>query len=482
MVWVNWILFTLYAFFPFYFLLLCKWSIRKREKNANYLHMGLRKNELFCSLGIEFLICTTLVVFSIFLVVIYVVYVTCLVELGESIYAILESNYEFLIVLINIIVTLAVALIVYNKKMYIVFSLKDYLDEYDFGYYFVMMIICGVGSYIVTIQKIEGVLNAQCVLGITIELLCIYYIIKCFRVEYIVLFGSGNTELNILKKLYRIYNISNVRYSINNAEMELDEEAIEINLEFLFQNFIFCYRRAKGNNITDIEYVHFNCTNREKWIEEAKREYLLLSRFMCFLSLLVFISANGIKRILILPILFIVFELLYLGKSSKVENLILKIWEGNTGFSVTGKKRYYFDFWYNSFKEARYLRLIQSITSLAAFAEIILTEEDVNKNFVDVLEERLIKIEEKNIKVGKEVLPYFLIGYLLYKKKYKMKPLKRLYKNEKEVNFDKMLLAFMECIDRGNVNDRQKNYMNWLAGNYEQEKKEAVKSNKVILR
>ena len=141
MILFRWLVCILYAIFPIYFLLVCKMAKKKREKNINYPSIALKKNSLFSSLGVGFLISLTIIVFLVHFLIIYSVYDFFVGSKEMIVFTILKSSCDFIFVLINIVVTLAVALIVYNKTIYIVFSLRDYLNEYDFGYNFVMQLL-----------------------------------------------------------------------------------------------------------------------------------------------------------------------------------------------------------------------------------------------------------------------------------------------------------------------------------------------------
>lgn len=459
MVWINRIIVILYAFAPVMILLICNRPIKKKEKRIDYIYSELQKSKVFDSIGFNFRFFTTSIML---LIVTPIIYLICLKVPNDKLYKVLQGDCDLLFILINIVVTLAVALIVYNKKIYIAFSLKDYLSEYEFGYYFMLMIMCGSAHSFVTMIDWPDVIHMICALRVTFEVFGICYIIKCFKREYIVLFGTRNAELDILKKLYRVYNIKNTRYTIHDAE--LDEEAIEINIDYLFQNFVSCYQRANADKITGIEYVHFKEENWEKWGGEAKKVLFIFLALMCGVSAMMAMSEKDLNEYILLPI--IIFVIFFLGsfvKNSFVNNMILNVWKDKSGFCVIRKKKYFLEFFNDSPKAKKYLLFIQSITSIAAFSEIILSQENQNDKFIYNIKNRVEKIEEKEINVGVEILPYFLVGYVLYKKKYKMKSLKKLYKKDRIANYDKMLEAFMEYMDGRIINNSQKEYIDWLS-------------------
>ena len=92
MVLLGWIVHVLYAIFPIYFLWVCKSAKRKKEDEINHLSMALKKNNLFSSLGMGFLISSTLAVFLMFFLIIYILYVSFVGNKGISLFFILGND------------------------------------------------------------------------------------------------------------------------------------------------------------------------------------------------------------------------------------------------------------------------------------------------------------------------------------------------------------------------------------------------------
>lgn len=455
---MNVIYVILYAILPLIMVLIGLLP-KNQINNLEVLCAENNEKNMFYSIGFPVkLFIDVMIIMSLMFTVFY----TIIINLGmpEYIYVVVGAISEILIILIQIVATMVALVIAFDKRIYVVFSVQDYLRECEYGYYCVMMILTGVIAHMMQdLKELNHVLIDSIRIVSTIMGLC--YTAKCFWIEYIILFGNKNNELNILKKMYRYYESNNVYCDLESENIK--DEAIVTNLDFLFLNYKKCYKRVKASGIRTIKFHIFDQRNSFIWMKWAENKFLRMLCFFCIVSF--FMAINGNKKYLSL-VSIIVCIILIIGckvPEGFVKKSIINHLDGKAHFCITEKNEYYLHpYSIISIKINNYNKYVQSISSIIAFSEIII-KNGTKKKIIEFIENKMELIQKSGMKYGKEMLPCYLIGYVLYKEEYKINKLKKIYPKIEENAFEEMMLSFMKYIDKEETNKTQKSYIKWLS-------------------
>lgn len=172
-------------------------------------------------------------------------------------------------------VTMALVIVVFDKKYYILFSMSDVLKKYKVPESIVVAVFTYIVGCVMQIPLRENALES--VLAATIfimyQIMIIYNIVSNAYILYItitILFFDEKKELNLLEQLHRRFKISKADISIYKKLQECDVEYIEINIEYLIEQYIKICKKSK---ISKIKYMEFSTTfgiYKNKWYKKPE--------------------------------------------------------------------------------------------------------------------------------------------------------------------------------------------------------------------
>lgn len=341
-------------------------------------------------------------------------------------------------------VTMALVVVVFDKKYYILFSMSDVLKKYKVPESIVVAvftyIVCCVIQIALLGNTVESILTAA--VFIIYQIMVIYNMISntyilCIMIT--ILFFDEKKELNLLQQLYRRFWISKVDINTYKKLDEWDVEALEINIEYLIEQYMKLCKKSKISKIKYMEFSTIFGIYERKWYKKARRKFL-----GCIPKTSV---KNGIIRI------FYDSWGYYVWLGDKKEHFIPRIAVG-------------FDNVYN--------RFINIMNSINAFFYILLesgNDGEKNKEKLENIVRKVIKCfdEDKNIS-NVTYMPIMVVGYFLFQKQIVVNEIKNVYlqKYSKDTLFVKSLysqLYYLTINDYEKEENMQKavhSYLNWL--------------------
>ena len=156
--------------------------------------------------------------------------------------------------LTTIAFTLSVAIILFDKKYYIIFSIRDILQQYRFKERLSISILSCMFVEIIQFTFLNQSLNSyvDLIRFILFELAVINNIIvNTFIIWCIIqiLFSEQKKELKILEQLYRSFDINKIDRLSFKEKNNWDKEAVEINIEYLLEQYINICKKKKIQKI-----------------------------------------------------------------------------------------------------------------------------------------------------------------------------------------------------------------------------------------
>lgn len=374
----------------------------------------------------------------------------------EYIYRMLENIGELSNItmgLTSIAVTMAVVIVVFDKNYYIVFSIKEVLQNYKF----VESLVCVIASCVMVCIISMTLLDEQLVSYfdiirfVVLEIAILYNVLGVVHIFYVcikIMFVERKNELSLLRKLYQRFWIH--RFDMTYLKKKgWKREAIEINIEYLLERYINICKKKKIRMIKDIEFGTTLGCYKEKWYYKVKSKliYIMIvlfvaSSLVCILVLRedgqVFICVN-----LIVTIATIVLS--YLNVQS-FQLVLLLLLSDTWGYYICDKNNKELLIPRVALRKSNvFVKYIMRMNSLNAFFYIWINDvgekkKDMKIQFQDILDWFEV-LEQKSMIT---YFPMFTIGYFLYKKGIKVGRIKELYdkyviKEGKKYLFERMM-------------------------------------------
>lgn len=379
-------------------------------------------------------------------------------------------------------VTMALVVVVFDKKYYILFSMSDVLKKYKVPESIVVAvftyIVCCVIQIALLGNTVESILTTA--VFIIYQIMVIYNMISntyilCIMIT--ILFFDEKKELNLLQQLYRRFWISKVDINTYKKLDEWDVEALEINIEYLIEQYMKLCKKSKISKIKYMEFSTIFGIYERKWYKKARR------KFVGTISI-VFIATIGtayllnIKSIVIYGETFLMYVItIFLGciPKTSVKNGIIRIFYDSWGYYVwLGDKKEHFIPRIAVGFDNVYNRFINIMNSINAFFYILLesgNDGEKNKEKLENIVRKVIKCfdEDKNIS-NVTYMPIMVVGYFLFQKQIVVNEIKNVYlqKYSKDTLFVKSLysqLYYLTINDYEKEENMQKavhSYLNWL--------------------
>lgn len=360
---------------------------------------------------------------------------------------------------------MAFVLMLREKKYYLVFSVTDVLERYDFFLQLEFLFISCLGVCLAVVCLLDGHLETyfDLIIFIALELsfgtnvlclcLCFYNISK-------IMFSSEKGELHLLDKLYQIFDMAYL--DISNVKAKWDDmDIIRTHIAYLYENYIQSYKSIKREKIRKVICISYfeDKDDPTDLIKAAKRKYVCVIGSMLLVWLMMRITNNfgttqKVGVIIQIIIFFLDFFIIFIP--CKTLNILLfnifGDYYGYEFYDSKGKGKVVSEFQYTICKR-KYLRYVRCMNSFIAFIYIAKIRDVDIKKLNSILKE-YVMMEKKDTQSTAELLPFWVIGYLIKEKNEdEMIYLKEAYKDmdlnkEQKADFRKMVGSQIKYINR----------------------------------
>lgn len=388
---------------------------------------------------------------------------------------------------------MAFVLILRERKYYLVFSLADVLERYNFFFWLKILFTSCILVCLLIILLLDGEITSyfDAIRFIILEICFVLNVVSCVLCFYTIaeiMFSSENRELKLLKQLYKIFDIANLDTTHIKKEWD-DIVAIEINFKYLYEQYIFWGRRIGISNVSKVIFESFldEEEKRKKAIKRARHKYIMFVVFL-FMSGMLFrfvgdrgndentwVTISIVGCILDIIISYIPIDFIQIA--------MFRIFGDYQGYRFyDSKERTVTESSYR-LRNRKYMMYTRAMNSLIAFMDIALKRTEQIEELNILLRKYIDNINEE-FKTAVGLLPFWTIGYvmyiLLYKEKsegntteYNIDYLKELYKylgldKNQERDFRKMVYSQIYIIEKTKklwTNKDNLKYMRWLCGN-----------------
>lgn len=394
----------------------------------------------------------------------------------------IEELSNITIGLTSIAVTMAVVIVIFDKNYYIVFSIKEVLQNNKF----VEWLICVIGSCVMVCIISMTLLDKQLVSYfdyirfLLLEIAILYNVLGVVYIFYVcinIMFVEKKNELGLLRQLYRRFWIH--RFDTTHLKKkEWKYETVEINIEYLIERYINICKKKKIRMIKSIEFVTTLGCYKKSWYRKVKIKLIFIMIVLFTLSLIVCISVlqeNGQVFICTNLIVTIITIVLACSKIQSFQVTVLHFLSDTWGYYICYKNNKELLIPRVSLKKNNvFNQYIMRMNSLNAFFYIWINDvgerkTDMIGQFQDILD-WFEELEQKNMIT---YFPVFTIGYFLYEKGIKEQKIKELYdryviKKGKKYLFERMIhsqiLYLTKNFNKSLFNYRKKlnEYLLWI--------------------
>lgn len=338
--------------------------------------------------------------------------------------------------LTTIAFTLSVAIILFDKKYYIIFSIRDILQQYRFKERLSISILSCMFVEIIQFTFLNQSLNSymDLIRFILFELAVINNIIvNTFIIWRIIqiLFSEQKKELKILEQLYRSFDINKIDRLSFKEKNNWDKEAVEINIEYLLEQYINICKKKKIQKTDYIEYVTTINIYRKKWYDKVKWKFRLIIVICLLISKAVCVDFANTIYITKINIIFSgIVMAITCFKDENIELTILLLLSDVWGYYIHQNNKELF-IARTPFLKNNYNKFMNSMNSLNSFFYIwidYIDEDYRDDEFVKEMYSKMIKwIESLKNKNNIIYMPVFIVGYFLYKKNIILSETKKIY-------------------------------------------------------
>lgn len=389
---------------------------------------------------------------------------------------------ESVLGLTGIVMTIAVAIGVFDKKYYLVFSIREVLQHYKVCEAMLLSIESCISTIILSITFLDNMIDsaAEMIRLLLLEMSVCCNIISITYLSWVmivIMFSDTKKELKILNNLHRNFASCQKIELEDSEQKKWTENTISDNLNYLIMKYNDALEKIDFSEIEEIEFSTTLGCYRQKWQSKAIRRFIK-TILWCFaassLINFVLLGNQAVGLMLFNGILVLVAVVCCFVKWSSLQLSILNTTYGAWGHYI--RKRNRKELWIrkNPLIENKYHKFFFSIYNLNAFMCILLNIKKNDNNFIDTAFNRIYKgiIYNKNIK---EIvsLPLFIIGYFLFQQQIQKNELKNLYRDfeldenelkrfEKTVKAELFMLESKRYVDLTEVQDRIEKYVDWV--------------------
>lgn len=349
----------------------------------------------------------------------------------------IEVVSSIVIGLTAIAITMAVVIIVFDKRYYIVFSIREVLQKYKFSeclllVSFSCLIVSGI-----TMTLLNGKMDSDFDFWrfIVLEIGVIYNIVGVAYITGVIIyimFIEQKSELSLLGQLYRRFWLHRVDTLHFKDKEKWSREAVEINIEYLLERYISICKRKHIVQIEEIEFVTTMGCYKKKWYGKARGKFVRMMLWLLILSTIIniVVLTENCYSIIFFNIIITVttIVLTYLNIES-IQLVIMRLYSDTWGYYIYKKDGKELFIPRVALRiDNIYDKYIMRMNSLNAFFCIWINYVDKDQEYIQKMYEEVITwFEDIKVKNIATCLPVFTIGYFLFDSDIKINNVKELY-------------------------------------------------------
>lgn len=197
-----------------------------------------------------------------------------------------------------IAVTMSVMIIVFDKRYYIVFSIREVLQKYKFSECLIVVIFSCILVSGMTMTLLNGKIDSEFdawrfilfEIGVIYNIASVTYILG---VIIYIMFLDQKNELSLLGQLYRCFWLHRIDTLHFKDKKNWGKEAVEINIEYLIERYVGICNSYQIGQIEEIEFVTSLGCYKRKWYEKARDKFKRSILWLLILSILIDILVLG---------------------------------------------------------------------------------------------------------------------------------------------------------------------------------------------
>lgn len=423
-------------------------------------------------------ICITLAIIS-FIAVLDVKYELYIYQMINNI-GVVSS---IVIGLTAIAITMAVVIILFDKRYYIVFSIREVLQKYKFAEWLFIVIVSCIIVSITTLTLLNGKIDSvfDVIRFLIFEIAVIYNVISVtyiMCVIVIIMFFDQKSELSLLRQLYRWFWFDRVDTLQFNTERKWNKEVVDVNIEYLLKHYLNICNCDKIGALKSIEFVTTMDCYKKKWYNKAKCKFDILLISLFFVSALIdwMVLKENCRYIIIINILVTIIAIIFAYSNiQSVRLVIMRFFSDTWGYYFISNENKEFFVPRVSIMSDIYSGYIKSTNSINAFFYIWLSYIDKGNGVIENEYNEVVSYLYDNLEKKSMVtfLPAFTIGFFMYERNIKNEKLKEIYNeiivsDNKRFCFEKMMDSqiFYLTINYDKVlycyRDKLNEYFKWI--------------------
>ena len=398
---------------------------------------------------IYFLVCVTLAIIP-FVILFNARYDSYIYEMIKKI----EVVSTIVIGLTTIAIAMAVVIILFDKRYYIVFSIREVLQKYKFSECLIVVIICCILAAGTTMTLLNGEIDScfDVARFMILEIAAVYNIVGVTYILCVIInimFLERKNELCLLGQLYRRFWLHRIDTIHFKSKKNWSKEAVEINIEYLIERYINICRRKKIARIKDIEFVTTVDCYKEKWYGKARIKFVRMMIYLLFISTIIdsiVLQENCLGAILFNVIVTTISIIIAYANIQSFRLVIMRFYSDTWGYYMhTNDNKELLIPRAALRKNNIYDKYIMRMKSLNAFFYIWINYVDKKKSTIKYeFEEVILGLEELDNRNMVTYFPIFTIGFFLFDKDIKIKKIKDIYNEmvvveNKQYSFERML-------------------------------------------
>lgn len=376
----------------------------------------------------------------------------------------LNNLYSNCLTLTGITISVLIFIIIFNKKQYILFTIKEILEYYKIPLFVILLFISTIEIFIFNIflfPKYDYIILS----GILMNCFSNFYIL--YILFSIILFDKK--DFTLLAQLHRLFFLNDVEINMINKE-SWKFQFIRENFNTINKKYISLCKHKSIYSIKEIIYSNNLGDYSEEKYKKAKLYcyFYLLGMYVYSLS---FIALRyRFNEFFILMLLFLIITIVIIEYTTKDrKNALIKLGCKEWVYIIDEKK--VISVFLNN-KNINYKKgYIHALNNINAFFYIWIYLIKGKKQIINSMLNTMID-DIQNLDKEKQTLttyfPIFTIGFFLYDVDYKNKRLKSIYNQLSSNNdfeqdiFNKMISNQLFYLSKGKRTDNIKKYINWL--------------------
>lgn len=387
----------------------------------------------------------------------------------------------------GIVITLTVFIVVFDKKYYLVFSIKEILEEYQITKVLKIEVYSCIMTCISSCALLHGKIQSWFDLAMLLifEFSFIIYIISTvYLLITLINIMFTNKELGLLKQIYERY--WTLQINTDNIKKNWKWQNTKINVKYLADRFIDIAHKKRIRRIQQIEYVYVNDKYREVYLKFAKKTAIRVTSMLLLIEM--FISVFIIKKCVVFSILTnIFFEIVLIimcrYSDQYFDNVISLLYFGKKGYDIikNDNKHSALITAVPLRKLNKYDKYLNAMNSLTAFffiwvKDVKIENYEMQEEFAKQVAELINYFRYKRCENCVDCFPLFIIGYMSYNINIAVDEIKHLYNQivktkESKFIFQKMvysqifyIYSFRDC-KNSELTENICKYFEWLNNN-----------------